>query len=99
MTVIGITIGAMSLGDVAGLVGAGLMLASYAGVQAGRLDPHRPRALLMNLAGAGLVLASLVETFNLASFLLEAAWGLIALAGLVRWLTRRRGEPTVSTRR
>jgi hypothetical protein len=88
----------VGLGDVAGVVGAGLMLACYAGVQAGRLDPHRPAALSMNLVGAGLVLASLVERFNLASFVLEAAWALIALVGLIRWFRRRRDEPVRATR-
>jgi hypothetical protein len=38
----------------------------------------------MNLAGAALVLASLFFRFNLAAALLEAAWGVIALIGLIR---------------
>lgn len=74
----------MGLGDIAGLIGAALILAAYAGVQARRLDPHRAAALSLNFFGAGLIVASLTVRFNLAAFLLESAWALIALAGLVK---------------
>ncbi len=82
----------MSLGDVVGLVGAGLMLLAYALSQAKRLDLHGVTALSMNLVGAALVLLSLIQKFNLAAFLLEGAWGLVALAGLVRLVVRRVGR-------
>ena len=83
----------MNPGDIAGLAGALLILAAYAGVQAKRLDPHGAAALSMNFAGAGLVLASLMVRFNLAAFLLEAAWALIALVGLVKLaVLRLRGK-------
>ena len=70
--------------DIAGVLGALLILGAYAGVQAHRLDPHRLPSLLMNLFGAGLVLVSLYARFNLAAALLEAAWALVALYGLLR---------------
>jgi hypothetical protein len=82
----------MGLGDIAGLLGAALILAAYAGVQAKRLDPHRAAALTLNFLGAALIVASLAVRFNLAAFLLESAWALIALVGLVRLgLQRLRG--------
>lgn len=80
----------MSLLQIGGLIGAFLFLAAYAGAQTGHLDPQRPPALLMNLAGAVLVLASMLEAFNLASFVLETAWGLIAAYGLVKLVAKRR---------
>lgn len=80
----------MSLYDVAGLLGALGILLAYGGVQMKRLDPHRPPALLLNLAGAGLVLLSLVEDFNLAACLLEIAWIAIALQGLAAYALKRR---------
>jgi hypothetical protein len=79
----------MSLPDLAGLLGALLILGAYAGVQLKRLDPHRSAALAANFAGAGLVMVSLVWKFNLAAFLLEAAWAAIALVGLVRLAAAR----------
>jgi paired small multidrug resistance pump len=53
------------------------------------MEPRQAPALLMNLAGAGLILVSLAFSFNLSAFLMEAAWALVALFGLARlWLKR-----------
>lgn len=80
----------MSPFDWAGVAGVLLMLGGYAGAQLDRLDPTRAPALLMNLAGASLVLLSLWRDFNLSAALMEGAWALIALFGLARLLFRRR---------
>lgn len=79
------------LAERAGVLGVLLILAAYAGAQLGRLDPRRAPALLLNLAGAGLILWSLAYRFNLAAFLMEAAWAAVALFGLARLLLARRG--------
>jgi hypothetical protein len=77
--------------DAAGLVGVLLILAAYAAAALGRLDPKRAPSLLANLIGASLILVSLLlGAFNLASTVVEAAWALIALAGLVRLALRPR---------
>ncbi len=77
--------------DAAGLVGVGLILIAYAGAALGRLDAERPASLLFNLAGAGLILASLIlGEFNLSATVMEAAWALVAVVGLARWALRRR---------
>lgn len=83
----------MTLTDAAGLAGVLMILAAYAAATLGRLDPRRPLALVANLTGAGLILFSLLtERFNLAAAVMEAAWALVAVAGLVRlgvgWLRR-----------
>ena len=83
----------MSLPDAAGLVGVLLILAAYAGAQTGRLEPRRAPALLTNLAGASLIILSLAFRFNLSAFLMEAAWAVVALFGLVRLVVRRRRGP------
>lgn len=44
----------------------------------------------VNLAGAVLLLISLSVHFNLAAVVLETAWALIALAGIVKALQERR---------
>jgi hypothetical protein len=79
----------MSVIDIAGVIGVLLTLLAYAGAQAGRMDPREAPSLLMNLAGSGLILASLAFRFNLSAVLMEAAWGLVALWGLVRLILRR----------
>ena len=70
--------------EAAGVAGVLLILIAYAGAQFGRLPPRQTPALLLNLIGAGLILWSLTYRFNLAAFLMEAAWALLALYGLVR---------------
>ena len=75
--------------DAAGLVGVALMLGAYAGAQIQRLDPVRPPALIANLAGASLVMVSLIPKFNLSAFIMEAAWAVIAAWGLARVVLRR----------
>ena len=75
--------------DAAGVVGVALILIAYAAAQLKRLDPTRRPALFMNLIGSCLILASLTHAFNLSAVLVEAAWALIAIFGLVRTLFRR----------
>ena len=75
----------MSLQDGAGLAGVALILAAYAATALGRLDPRGARALALNLVGAGLVLFSLLtDRFNLSATVMEGAWALVALVGLLR---------------
>lgn len=77
-------IATLSAWDLGGLVGVALMLVAYGLTVADRLDVRSTPALLMNLSGAILVLLSLSQDFNLSAFVIEAAWAMIALTGLVR---------------
>ena len=79
----------MTLPDAAGVAGVGLILIAYAGAQLGRLEPRRAPALVMNLAGACLILWSLRFRFNLSAALMEAAWAVVALYGLARLVMAR----------
>jgi hypothetical protein len=83
-------VAALNLYDLIGLIGAALFVTAFAGVQFEKLNPHRPPALLMNFFGAILVLISLMHAFNLAAFVMETIWGLVAFYGLTKWLLRRR---------
>ena len=75
---------AMSLIDAAGVFGVLLILTAYGGATAGRLDPRHWPALVLNLVGALLILWSLTVDFNLSAALMEGAWAMIALVGLIR---------------
>lgn len=70
--------------DALGVVGVLLILIAYAGATSGRLDARRAPALLLNLAGALLILVSLYFDFNLSAVLMEGAWAAVAIIGLVR---------------
>lgn len=80
----------MTLPDVAGVFGVLLILIAYAGATNGRLDPKKVPALLLNLTGALLILLSLAYDFNLSAVLMEAAWALVAVIGLIRLALARR---------
>lgn len=80
----------MSLIDAAGVFGVVLILVAYAGATAGKLDPKSWPALVLNLVGALLILWSLTVDFNLSAALMEGAWALVAIAGLIRLALQRR---------
>jgi hypothetical protein len=67
-----------------------MMLFAYAAGQLGKLDMTRFPALAMNLAGSLMVLWSLSFKFNLSAALMEGAWALVALYGLIRLALKRR---------
>ncbi len=79
----------MTIFDAAGLVGVVTILGGYAAATTGRLDPRGAPSLALNFAGASLILLSLTRAFNLSAAIVEAAWALIALAGLIRLALRR----------
>jgi paired small multidrug resistance pump len=72
----------MTLGDIIGSIGVGCFLTAYFYLQKGTWKPHSAIYLSANLAGAVLVMISLVMDWNLPAFLLEAAWALISIWGL-----------------
>ena len=79
--------------DWVGLLGTGMILAGFLLLQAGRLDGNGITYQLLNLFGAGGVLVSLLGTFNVSVFLLEAAWVAISAYGIARTLKLRRRSP------
>jgi hypothetical protein len=82
-----------------GIVGAGCFIVSYFGTLQGWLDPGHWRFPAINLAGALLVLVSLIDAWNLPSVVLECFWGSISVYGLARNLRRSRPESAPDTSR
>lgn len=76
---------------IVGLVGSALFVGGFAYANAVEAI-DKVLFNLINLVGAVLLLISLSVHFNLAAFVLEVCWGLIALAGLIKALNEgRRG--------
>ena len=82
--------GRLTLLDIGGVIGVLMMLFAYAAAQLRRLDPTEAPSLILNFVGSSLVLASLFQKFNLAAALMEGAWALVALFGLIRVMLARR---------
>lgn len=75
--------------DAIGLAGSTLFVIAFLYAnRAGVMDKRLFNGL--NLVGAGLLLFSLWYKFNLAAFVLEVVWAMIALWGLIRALGERR---------
>ena len=74
--------------DVIGLTGSALFIAAFAYAN---LSKHLNKLAfnLANMIGSILLLISLSVNFNLAAFVLEAAWGIIAAVGLAMAIRRK----------
>lgn len=79
------------LADVIGLTGSALFIAAFAYANVAK-QLNKLVFNLANLVGAILLLISLSVNFNLAAFVLEAAWGTIAGVGLVLAIRARLRE-------
>ena len=80
--------------NIVGLVGSVIFIAAFAYANAAE-QFDKLWFNLANLVGAVLLLWSLSVHFNLAAFVLEVAWALIAVLGLISAVLRRRrgGQP------
>ena len=80
------------LADVIGLTGSAIFLAAFAYANLAK-QLNKVWFNVANLAGAILLLISLSVSFNLAAFVLEAAWGMIAAVGLVMAIRAKKPQP------
>ena len=75
--------------DLVGNVGVLLMVIAYLLLQLEKLSSSATSYLLLNAAGAVMVIISLMLRFNLSAFLMEVFWLLISLFGLAKPLLSR----------
>ncbi|ESZ85725.1 MAG: permease [Blastomonas sp. CACIA14H2] len=80
--------------NIIGIIGSVLFMGGF--IYANRVEQIDKLLFnAINLAGAILLLISLSVHFNLAAVILETAWGLIALSGIIKALReRRKGSPS-----
>lgn len=79
--------------DFLGNIGVVLVLALYLLLQTQRMTASTPMFSFLNALGAVLILVSLIYSFNLSAFIIEAAWLVISLYGLARSLALRSKDP------
>lgn len=75
-----------------GLTGVGLILAEYVLLQMERIASERLVYSLLNLAGAALILISLMSSWNLPSFAVESYWLVISVYGIIKFVRKRAGR-------
>jgi hypothetical protein len=81
--------------DLAGNIGVVFILATYLLLQLERLSATSPSYSIANGLGAFLILLSLANQYNLSAFVIEIAWLLISVYGLIRCFVRRRSGTAV----
>ena len=79
-----------TIANVIGMTGTVLVVGTYFLLQFNRLDAKGLAYNLGNLAGAVLLLISLLVHFNLASFVIEVFWISASLVGLYNYYRSRR---------
>ncbi|OFE15502.1 hypothetical protein BA895_06555 [Humibacillus sp. DSM 29435] len=80
----------MPLYQAVSVIGSVLLLAAYAGLQTGRLNPSTSYPYqLCNLGGAICLAYSVIQPFNSGVFLTEVCWSLFSIVGLVKLLRMR----------
>lgn len=72
------------LADIIGNIGVVCFLLAYFLLQKGKILHTYLSYLLLNLVGAVLLMFSLWINWNLSAFLLEAAWALISIWGIIK---------------
>lgn len=77
------------LANTIGTIGVLLCIIAFLMLQMGKLDPRKVTYSLLNLFGALGILFSLIFYWNLPSALIEGAWALISIYGLIRCYATR----------
>jgi paired small multidrug resistance pump len=76
--------------DLVGFAGTLMILGAFFLLQAGKMAGDGVAYQLLNLFGAAGVLVTLLGKFNVSVFVLESAWVLVSVYGLVRARRARR---------
>ncbi|MDN5764813.1 MAG: transporter [Humibacillus sp.] len=80
----------MPLYQAVSVVGSVLLLAAYAGLQTGKLNPSTSYIYqLFNLVGAACLTYSVIEPFNSGVFITEFCWTIFSIVGVVKLVRMR----------
>ncbi len=75
--------------DFVGSIGTLIIISTYLLLQFGKIKSEILTYSLLNAIGAGLILISLVYSFNFSAFIVEFFWLLISLFGIGRYFLRK----------
>lgn len=76
--------------DLVGSVGVATIILTYILLQTERIKSENLAYSLLNAIGAGMIVFSLIYSFNFAAFVVESLWVLISLYGIGKYLFNRR---------
>ena len=76
--------------DLVGMVGVILLLMGYYLISVSRISSGSIKYHLLNFAGAGFILFSLMFSWNTSAVVVEVAWMIISLLGLYKITQRKK---------
>ena len=77
------------ISDLVGVIGVVICLLCHALTLKRKIKPHQWTFIVMNIVASSCIIYSLTYNFNLAAFLLESIWLLLALFSLFKLALRR----------
>ena len=77
------------------IVGALLILAAFAALQAGRIDANSRLYLVLNLVGSAILAVLALHENQWGFLLLETAWAIVSAWSLIGLMRRRRSDSAV----
>ncbi len=75
--------------DFVGSIGTLVIIGTYLLLQFGKIKSEMLIYSLLNAVGAGLILVSLVYSFNFSAFIVEFFWLFISLFGIGRYFLKK----------
>lgn len=71
--------------DLVGSIGVGLIILTYILLQLEKIRSEQLLYSVLNGLGAGLIVFSLLYSFNFSAFVVESLWVLISLFGIAKY--------------
>ena len=75
--------------DVIGIIGVAIIVITYFLLQIEKIKSDDLQYSLLNIFGSILILLSILQNWNLASFLIEIFWILISFIGVYKAISKR----------
>jgi predicted membrane protein len=76
--------------DIIGIIGVAIILATYFALQTRKISSDSLLYSVANLVGSFLVIVSLLNTWNLASVIIEIFWSIISAYGIYHYYWAKR---------
>jgi predicted membrane protein len=78
--------------DLLGSIGVGLIILTYVALQLEKIRSEQLLYSVLNAIGAGLIVFSLLFSFNFSAFVVEFFWVLISLYGIGKYFMKGKKE-------
>lgn len=76
--------------DFIGTIGVATIILTYILLQTERIKSESLAYSVLNALGAGMIVFSLIYSFNFAAFVVESLWVLISLYGIGKYIFKNR---------